>query len=120
MEGDDREGIVADYLDRLLPENWKSLDLYQRRSFLNGSEFDGARQEGTVRRERVCAMEIWCECFGKDRPNLKRTESGEIETILMKIGGWERYAGNQDAKTRIPQYGPQKTYVRNTVRNKEQ
>ena len=30
MESDDREGLVQDYLDRLLPENWDNMDLYQR------------------------------------------------------------------------------------------
>ena len=113
MEGDDREGIVAEYLERLLPENWNALDLFQRRSFLNGGEFGGAPEQGTVRREKVCVMEIWCECFGKDRPNLRKTDSFEIEAIINKIGGWTRYTGNRDAKVRIPQYGPQKTFVRN-------
>ena len=32
MESDDREGIVADYLDTLLPEGWDKMDLYQRRA----------------------------------------------------------------------------------------
>ena len=34
MESDDREGIVQDYLDRLLPDNWASMDIYQRRASL--------------------------------------------------------------------------------------
>lgn len=59
-------------------------------------------------------MEIWCECFGKERQNLKRTDSYEIEGILSKLGGWTRYAGNKDAKTRFSLYGPQKTFIRNT------
>jgi putative DNA primase/helicase len=40
MESDDREGSIIDYLERLLPANWDEMDLYQRRSFLGGSEFD--------------------------------------------------------------------------------
>ena len=40
MESDDREGIIEEYLGRLLPAEWDSMDLYQRRSFLGGSEFD--------------------------------------------------------------------------------
>ena len=40
MESDDREGLVQDYLDRLLPENWDNMDLYQRRTFLGGGEFE--------------------------------------------------------------------------------
>ena len=112
METDDREGIVQDYLERLLPAGWDSMDLYQRRGFLGGSEFEGAPTSGTVRRQRVCAMEIWCECFGKERQNLKKGDSYEIEAILMKIGGWNRYSANSTGKVRIPGYGIQRAYCR--------
>ena len=115
MEADDREGIISNYLDTLLPVNWDDMDLYQRRSFLGDGDFDGDQQRGTVPRSKVCIMEIWCECFGKERQNLKRTDSFEIEGILNKLGGWTRYAGNKDAKTRFKLYGPQKTFIRNTV-----
>lgn len=112
MESDDREGVIADYLETLLPANWDKMDLFQRRSFLGGSEFDGAPTAGTVRREKVCIMEIWCECFGKERQNLKRSDSYEVESILMKVGGWEPIQGLKSGKTRFPLYGPQKTFVR--------
>ena len=114
METDAREGIVQEYLDRLLPTDWDKFDLFQRRNFLNGSEFAGETHEGTVRRDRVCAMEIWCECFSKPRESMKKTDSYEIEAILYKLGGWKRYAGNAQSKLRIPGYGLQKTYVRVT------
>lgn len=111
MESDDREGIVSDYIDRLLPENWDAMDLYQRRSYLGGSEFDGAAANGTVRRNKVCIMEIWCECFCKERQNLKKTDSYEIESIIMRLGGW-KVIGNKSGKSRFPIYGSQKTFVR--------
>ena len=111
MESDDREGVVQDYLDRLLPADWDKYDLYQRRSYLGGSDF-GTPAEGTVRRDRVCAMEIWCECFGKAREALKKADSYEIEGILYKLGGWKKYDGNVNGKMRIPGYGVQKAYVR--------
>lgn len=112
MESDDREGIVEEYLERLLPVNWNGMDLYQRRSYLGGSEFGSAAVAGTVRREKVCIMEIWCECFGKERQNLKRTDSYEIEGILKKLGGWKRTTETKTGKTHFPIYGPQKTFVR--------
>lgn len=112
METDDREGIVEEYLNTLLPVEWSEMDLYERRSFLNGGEFEGSVYEGTQRRERVCVMEIWCECFGKQREALKKCDSYEIEGILYKLGGWERYSGSVSSKTRVPGYGIQKTYVR--------
>lgn len=120
MESDDREGLVQDYLDRLLPENWDSMDLYQRRTFLGGGEFEDTPTEGTVRRERVCIMEIWCECFSKERQNLKKADSYELEGILNKIGGWERYTGNASGKMRISGYGIQRAFIRNKNEKKQQ
>lgn len=113
MESDDREGLVQDYLDRLLPENWDTMDLYQRRTFLSGGEFGDTPIEGTVSRDRVCIMEIWCECFGKERQNLRKADSYELEGILNKVGGWERYAGNASGKMRISGYGIQRAFIRN-------
>lgn len=114
MESDDREGIVADYLDRLLPDNWNMMDVYQRRSFLGGGEFETEGITGTLRRKRVCCMEIWVECFGKERQNLRKTDSYEIEGIINKIGGWKKYDANSTGKTKVPLYGVQKTFVRET------
>ncbi|MDF2672438.1 MAG: hypothetical protein K0R09_703 [Clostridiales bacterium] len=113
MEEDDREGLVRDYLDTFLPSNWEDMDLYRRRNFLAGdSEFGTEVLVGTVRREKVCIQEIWCECFGKKKEDIRRSDSFEIQGILVKIGGWKRYAGNKSGKMRIPIYGPQLTYVR--------
>ncbi len=114
METDDREGIVQEYLDRLLPDGWDKYDLFQRRTYLDGGEFGGQNAEGTVQRTRVCAMEIWCECFGKAREALKKTDAYEIESILYKLGNWQRYDGNSQNKLRIPGYGLQRTYIRVT------
>lgn len=108
MESDDREGIVVSYLDTLLPERWKDMSLYERRNFLDGSEFDGGHVEGVNRRERVCIMEIWCECFGKERGNLKRQDTNDIIAILTNIGGWKRSEG----KMRFPIYGVVRGFVR--------
>ncbi len=65
MESDEREGLVRAYLDTLLPDDWNALSLYERRNYLNGSEFGGESRVGTVERTLACNMEIWCECFGR-------------------------------------------------------
>ena len=50
---------LRDYLDMLLPEGWDSMTLYERRNFINGSEFEGSHKVGVNRRTRVCNMEIF-------------------------------------------------------------
>jgi putative DNA primase/helicase len=105
MESDDeREGLVRMYLDTLLPEGWESMDLFDRRAFLSGTNDIGP--VGTVARRQVSNMEIWCECFGKERANIGRSDSNSLAAILIKLG-WERLPNKQ----RIPLYGPQIIYV---------
>jgi predicted P-loop ATPase len=118
MESDDREGLVAEYLERLLPANWGSMDLYERRSFLSEGEFDGSEVVGTVVRDRVCIMEIWCECFCKERSNIKKGDSYEIESILNRIGGWKKYDGNATGKMKFSCYGVQRAFVREKMETK--
>ena len=112
METDDREGLVRAYLDTLLPEEWDTMSLYDRRNFLNGSEFGEQRRTGTVRRMMACNMEIWCECFGRDSSTLKKIDSYEISGIMRKIEGWGRYTATKNGTSSFPIYGKQRAYVR--------
>lgn len=106
MESDEREGLVREYLDILLPDNWNDMDLFERRNFLTGNELGEIGRKGTVQRTQVSNMEIWCECFGKERANIGRADSNALAAILIKLG-WERLP----SKLRIPMYGPQYIFV---------
>jgi hypothetical protein len=65
-----------------------------------------------VRRNQVSNIEIWCECFGRARDAIRKSDSYEIEAIIKSIGGWERYCGGKTGKRSIPIYGKQLVYVR--------
>ena len=106
METDEREGLVRTYLDTLLPEGWDEMSLYERRDYLGGSDF-GNRHGGTVQRNSVCNMEIWCECFGKDGSTMKPADSYAIAAIMRKIEGWEKAD-----RTTFAIYGRQRGYKR--------
>ncbi len=80
-------GDVIKYLNTLLPENWAEMDLSDRRLFLSGNEF-GIKAEGTVRRERVCPLEVWCEAFGGDRKDFNYQKCTEIKDIINRTGEW--------------------------------
>lgn len=113
MEADDREGLVEQYLEKPLPDKWHKMDIYERRSYLAGeSEFGETIPEGANIRDRVCCLEVWCECFGKERNTIRRTDSYEIEAILMRIGDWKRYDGNKRGNMRFPMYNAQRAFVR--------
>ena len=104
LETDEREGMVREYLERLLPEGWDDYDLYARRSFLSGSEF-GATEMGVKRRRNVSTMEIWAECFGKDPSSIRKIDSYELGVVLRKLG-WV----SCETRKRIPLYGQQRMW----------
>ncbi len=95
---------MREYLETLLPENWDGMDLFDRRSFFAGVNNIG--RVGTVRRTRVCNMEIWCELFDKDQGSLGRAESNNLTAMLTKLG-WVR----MEKKERVKLYGPQFVFV---------
>lgn len=108
MERDDREGLVQEYLDMLLPDNWDSMDVYKRRDYVRDAD-DPMRLDGSVRRMEVSNMEIWCECFGKPKEDMKPSDSYSIAAIMERMDGWSR-----TGKARVlPIYGKQRIYRRN-------
>ena len=102
-EEDARVGIIADYLDRDLPADWESKDLYDRRMWLESNE------TGTIRRATVCTMEIYCEALGKDPAKLDNYELRMISQILAKFPDWEYQGGKVK---RIKHYKRQRYYKR--------
>ncbi len=107
MEQDEREGVVREYLEMLLPDSWDSMDIYQRREFIHDRN-DPTLPVGTVRRDQVSNMEIWCECFGKPKEDLKPSDSYAISAIMTRIEGWSK----PEQRRRIPIYGLQRLYSR--------
>lgn len=108
MERDDREGLVQEYLDMLLPDTWNSMDVYKRRDYVRDAD-DPMRPGGSVRRMEVSNMEIWCECFGKAKEDMKPSDSYSIAAIMERMDGWSRTG---KAKV-LPIYGKQRIYRRN-------
>lgn len=102
-EENPKEGIVSEYLERLLPEDWPNMDLYARRQWLAD---DNA---GSVQRERVCALEIYAEALGGNPERLDRYAIKEINDILCQLPEWERMGAE---RATIRPYGRQRYYKR--------
>lgn len=110
LENDDREGLIREYLEKPLPDNWKDMDLFSRRVYLSGEDVTSAK--GSTMRDRVCTLELWAECFSKDPASMRKTDSYELNGIMRKIEGWQKYEGNKSGRVRFPIYGPQYAYER--------
>ena len=107
MEQDEREGLVAAYLDLLLPEDWDHMSLWDRREYIR-EPGDPTRPRGVMRRSVVSNMEIWCECFGKNREDLRPSDSYAISAIMVRMPGWRKTAD----RLNLPLYGIQRVYRR--------
>ena len=104
-----KEGMILEFLGREIPENWEDMKLSDRRMYMNGNL---RLPEGTklVPRDKVCAIEIWAECFSGDPRYMTRRDSMEINGVLSGISGW--------IKMRTPRkfggYGSQRGFERTT------
>lgn len=103
-----KAGLIEEYLNRLLPEDWYELSIPEKRNFIQGTEF-GESKEGTLRRDKTCVMEIWVELFNGDPKQLTPMQSRELNDILTGLKGWEK------AKNPLSfgkNYGKQRAYIR--------
>ena len=110
IEADDREGMVEAYLNTLLPDDWDGRSLDDRLDFLTGDgeyEPGGNPIVGTVQREEVTNLEIWCECFREPAKRIQPRDSYQIAAILKRLG-WDR----TPTRKRVPLYGLQRIYRR--------
>lgn len=108
-----KEGIIIDFLEKEIPDNWEDMSLMDRRTFLNGN-MRVPEGKTLVKREKTCAAEIWAECFGGDPRYMNKRDSREINQVLSGIKGWQ--------KTRTPRkyrlYGSQRGFERMTTNEK--
>jgi predicted P-loop ATPase len=87
-ESNTKEGIIREFIERPIPINWDKRDLNERRMYWAG-EFTKTQLDITVR-DKVCAAEIWCECFNKDITFMRRQDAVEINGILNGLQGWKK------------------------------
>lgn len=66
----------------------KNGDYLQRLAFWSGSEQGDLE---LVERDRVCALEVWCEALGGDKKNMRHSDTSEINSIIERFPDWERF-----------------------------
>lgn len=79
------EGIIADFLEEEVPKGWNDWDLQKRLVWRSG----GMKcDDATAPRQRVCAIEIWCEALGMHRGAMRQRDAREINNLLARMPGW--------------------------------
>lgn len=103
------EGPIEAFLCGQIPQDWDSWDLPSRQTFYGG----GAANAGAlVQRMRVCAAEVWCEAFGKNKGDMTKRNAREINQLLEIMPGWENFKTSRFAGK---PYGNQRCFGRKTT-----
>jgi predicted P-loop ATPase len=102
-------GIIRDYVNRLLPEGWADKSMQERQECFNPKE-SFISFEGTVPRERVCALEVWVEAMNGSPKAMGRLQANEINSVLRNLPGWEPFRGVK----KFGPYGVQRGFFRVT------
>lgn len=106
-EQSSKEGIIREFIEREVLPDWSKKTIIQRKMFWQ-ADFQKENVQ-TVPREKICAAEIWCECFGGELRMMKRSDALEINSILQKTEGWKK----SDKAMRFgAEFGVQKGFVR--------
>lgn len=105
-ESNAKEGVIRDFIEREIPIDWDNWDVPRRKMYWQG-QVHGEKPK-TMPRDRVCAAEVFVECFGSDIRFMKRMDSAEINTILSTADGWKRHKSS----LRFGPHGTQRGFVR--------
>ncbi len=102
-----KQGLLEQFVERLLPKDWATRNLSQRLAYWNDG-FDDEKQAGTEHRKTICALEIHCELFGGTVKDYTPQKTREYNAMLKRLPGWK-------ARSRINYgeiYGQQRGFVR--------
>lgn len=99
-------GMIREFIEKEIPENWPEMSIGDRQDFIRGDSFEYHGE--LVKRDRVCALEIWVELLQGDVKKLTRATAIEINDVLRKTEGWYQPKNS----IRFMLYGKQKGFKR--------
>lgn len=109
LVSDDREGLVIDYLNTPIPDDFYSWTQFKRADyFADPKRYEKERQAAKTDRPYISPVEIWVECFGRPLNQWDRKCSYDIAAIMARIPGWVK----NGERHRIDGYGLQRVYSR--------
>ena len=80
-----REGLILEFLDKEVPSDWSSWSLERRQVFWSGNAIGDMK---LVPRERICALEVWCELLNGQQKDIRYSDTQEINSIITAATGW--------------------------------
>lgn len=81
---------IPGFLARKIPSNWRDWSIEERRRFWANP----TQAEDLVDRDRVCALEVWVEAWGKSPDSMTYADAVEINAAIAALGGWKQTASS--------------------------
>lgn len=107
-EEDTLTGVILEWLNTRVPEDWEDMSPDQRRDWMRNRR-DGFVPEGTKLIAQTCSRQIWVECLGNSYGSARKMDLVEIASALKRLPGWW---SDSKARTRMKDYGPQLVFYR--------
>ena len=101
-----REGVIRDFVEKEVPDDWNTWDIQKRKIFWSGGD---KGSHNMVSRDRVCALEVWVEALNGDIKNMKYADAKEINIVIDAMPGWRRTSNSIRFGT---SYGKQRGFVK--------
>lgn len=75
---------ITDFLNREIPTDWQNWPIEKRRLWWRGDArlFLSTR---TKPRDRIAAIEIWCELYDREREEFTQTNARDVNAFLAKM-----------------------------------
>lgn len=90
FERPDGMELITEFLDRLLPSNWESMNENTKREWLLCEDLQRSNPP-VIHRMRVTALEIWTQCLLKDPAEFitNANKKRELNKILRALPNWD-------------------------------
>lgn len=105
-EEDALTGIIQEYVDTLVPDDWEDMAPMDRQMWLQTR--DGLTAKGTQPINEICSIQVFVEALGRRLGDQKRVDLLEISKAIGQLPGWVSVPGRH----RLAGYGPQLVFKR--------
>ena len=84
-ERDAQEGIILDFIEQPVPEDWTGWTLDKRKMYWSGAMVN---EVILVPRDRVCALEVWCEALNGQQKDMSYIAASKINAAIKRAKNW--------------------------------
>ncbi len=100
---------IKSFIERKVPADWNKWSIERRREFWSGMSYTTEGSvSGLVQRDKVCAVEVWCELLNGEPDNMGPEDVKEINCVIASSKNWKKSAD----PFRFGPYGVNRGFVR--------